>query len=238
MLLFLLLFCPTLLGAQEVKYLDLTTITQRTELRYPAAPPPNCEDGKPCVGGWWGGGSVGDGAPDSRDPHAVGVQLLRVTPTDIDPSQPFQAEFRVLNTGLVPVELPVSPHLSDLQPADASSPFTYLSLALVVQLEDESQKWTPVLGYVELCGSSDHEGTTLVVKPGEWIRVKTKVKFRSLPRQPAAAFLRGGFWLRRRDYTPHPGGSYTATNNLYPNATRTPAIPVHLIMPSDSQHPQ
>jgi hypothetical protein len=238
MLLFLLLFCPTLLGAQEVKYLDLTAITQRTELRYPPAPPPNCEEGKPCAGGGWGGVSIADGTPDIGDSHALGVQLLQVTPADINPAQPLKAEFRVLNTGLAPIELPISPHLSDLQPADESSPFTYLSLALVLQVEDESQKWTPVLGYVELYGFSDQDGMTLVLKPGQWIRVKANVKFRSSPPQAMTAFLRGGFWLRKNTYTPHPGGSYTAIENLYPNSTRTPAIPAHLIIPSGSPSSQ
>jgi len=78
-----------------------------------------------CVGGGYGGVGVGDGAPDRRDPHALGVYLLRVTPTDIDSTQPFEAEFRVLSTGLASIDLPVSPHLSDLQPTDASVVFVY-----------------------------------------------------------------------------------------------------------------
>src|SRR5215469_14102626 len=86
-----------MLRAQEIKYLDLTSITQRTELRHPPAPPSNCDKAsQDCVGGGYGGVGVGDGAPDRRDPHALGVYLLRVTPTDIDSTQPFEAEFRVL----------------------------------------------------------------------------------------------------------------------------------------------
>jgi len=37
--------------------------------------------------GGTGGGSVVDGAPDRRDPRALGVYLLRVTPTDINPTR-------------------------------------------------------------------------------------------------------------------------------------------------------
>jgi hypothetical protein len=76
---------------------------------------------------------VGDGAPDARDPRALGVVLDSVEPTDIT-LDPFEAEFRIMNTGLVPIDLPIFPHLSDLQPADESQKFQYLSLALYVRL--------------------------------------------------------------------------------------------------------
>jgi hypothetical protein len=82
---------------------------------------------------------VVDGAPDKRDPRALGVYLLRVTPTDIDPREPFEAEFKVVNTGQVGIELPVSPHLSDLQPNDESLHFHYFSLILFVRIEPEPQ---------------------------------------------------------------------------------------------------
>ncbi len=115
-----LLALPCLLKAQEVKYIDLTAVRQRTELRHPPAPQSDCREGTGCLGGGYGGGSIRDGAPDQRDPHALGIYLMRVTPTDINGAEPFQVEFKILNTGTVPIELPVSPHLSDLQPSDES----------------------------------------------------------------------------------------------------------------------
>src|SRR6266404_5143523 len=181
-------------GAQEVKYIDLSLVPQRTELRHPPAPPPDCKVGTSCVGAGYGGGSVGDGAPDRRDPHALGVYLLRVTPTDIDPANPFEAEFRVLNTGLAPINLPVWPHLSNLQPSDESAPFSYFSLALVVHAEGEAQRGMPFMGFVELYGSPDREDSMLVLRPGEWIRVTASVKFHSWPSEPVSTHLRGDFW--------------------------------------------
>ena len=222
------------LSAQEIKSIDLSLEPQRTELRHPAAPPSDCEPGKGCGGGY-GGVSVTDGAPDRRDQHALGVYLLRVAPTDIDPAKPFEAEFRVLNTGLAPIDLPVSPHLSDLQPADESMAFSYFTLALVVHLEG-SQGNTPPVGFVELYGSTDHEGTMLALRPGEWISVKANVKLRSWPEQVSTRF-RGEFWLRRKAFHPHPGGEFTEIQNLYPNETQTPAIPVHLLHPASSDDP-
>jgi hypothetical protein len=68
---------------------------------------------------------VGDRAPDQRDPHGLGIYFLRVA--DINPAEPFQVEFKVLNSGTAPMELPVSPHLSDLQASDELLPSTILA---------------------------------------------------------------------------------------------------------------
>jgi hypothetical protein len=229
-LLSLLLASATPLQAQEVKYLDLTGIQQRTELRFPPAPPVKCEADVPCVGGGWGGASIGDGAPDIRNPQALRIDLLRVDPVEIDTEIPFEAEFRVFNTGRVPLELPVSPHLSDLQPSDASVDFSYSSLALVAMATAEPQHAElRSLGFVELYGSSEHGGTMVSLKPGEWIRVKTNMKLRTWPSEPVSVRLHGGFLLRSNTYRPHPGGSSTAIHNLYPNVTPSdPATWLHV----------
>jgi hypothetical protein len=229
-LLFLLLAWSVLLKAQEIKYIDLSLIQQRTELRRPPAPPADCKEGSGCSGGGYGGGSVGDCGADLRDPHALGVYLLRVTPTDINPAKPFEVEFKVLNTGVAPIEVPVSPHLSDLQPSDESVAFSYLNLALVVGGESQLQgRNVSTVGFVELYGSTDHDGSVLVLKPGEWIRVRANVKLNAWPLETVSALFRGDFWLRRNTFRPHPGGEFTETINLCPNTTPTPSIAVHLL---------
>jgi hypothetical protein len=73
-----------------VKYIDISNVRPRTELRVPPAPPPVCEEGKGCLGGGYGVFMVGDGAADRRDPHALAIYLLRVTPTEINQAEPFQ----------------------------------------------------------------------------------------------------------------------------------------------------
>jgi hypothetical protein len=239
-LLSLLLASATPLQAQEVKYLDLTGVQQRTELRFPPAPPVKCEADAPCVGGGWGGASIGDGAPDIRNPQALRIDLLRVDPVEINPEIPFEAEFRVFNTGRVPLELPVSPHLSDLQPSDASVEFSYFSFTLVAMATTEPQHAElRSLGFVELYGSPEHGETMVSLKPGEWIRVKTNMKLRTWPSEPVSVRLHGGFLLRSNTYRPHPGGSSTAIHNLYPNVTPSdPATWLHVIFihhPSERQ---
>jgi len=221
--LLILFTTPCLLTAQEVKYIDLTGVPQRTELRHPPAPQSNSQG----LGGGEGGGSVLDGAPDYRDPHAMGIYLWRVTPTDINPAEPFQVEFKILNTGAAPIELPVSPHLSDLQPHDASVAFDYFSLALVVRGEGEPQgPRVDSVGFVELFGSAEHQESMMVLRPGEWMRVSANVKLFSWPSETASARFLGDFWLRRNTFHPRPGGWFIEARNLYPNKTPTPFVAV------------
>ncbi len=234
MFLLLLLALPCFMKAQEIKYIDLTAVRQRTELRHPPAPQSDCKEGTHCIGGS-GGGSVADGGPDQRDPHALGIYLLRVTPTDITAAEPFQVEFKVLNTGTAPIELPVSPHLSDLQPNDESVAFSYFSLALVVRGEGEPQgPRVDTDGFVELFGSPDHAESMMVLRPGEWIRVSANVKLLTWPPEPVSARFRGDFWLRKNTFHPHPGGQFIEAHNLYPNDTPTPFVPVRLLPPVGS----
>ena len=205
------------LCAQEVKLIDLVSVQQRVELRYPPAPP--VVNG---VSGGFAGGSISDGAPDIRDPHALGVYLEGAKTDGFDPAQPFTAEFKVLNTGRAPIELPVSPNLSDLQPSDPSKKFSYLSLALTVRVVEHPGS----IGYVQLYGAADHKGTIRVLKPGEWIRVRAKLKFQTEPSVSSTFTLRPGWWLRKNTFFPHAGGYSTEMNNLYPNNMPTPWVTV------------
>ena len=237
-LLFLFIL-PCVLRAQEIKYIDLTAVRQRTELRHPPTPQSDCKEGTGCIGGGYGAGSMRDGAPDKRDPHALGIYLLRVTPTDIDPAEPFQVEFKILNTGTAPMELPVSPHLSDLQPSDESVAFDYFRLALVVRAEAEPEG-PPVgfIGFVELFGAPDHAESMTVLRPGEWIRVSANVKLLTSPSEPVSVRFHGDFWLRRNTFHPHAGGQFIEANNLYPNNTPTPFVAVRLLPHDGSELPK
>jgi len=214
-----------LLEAQEVRVVDLLNVNQRTELRFPPAPS-DCISGEPCVGGGVGGLSVADGAPDPRDPRALGVALDRVTPTDIT-LDAFEAEFRLLNTGLAPINVPVWPHLSDLQPSSESQPFSYLSIALQVRLSGTGPAQGLGIGWVQLYGSAEHEETIIALKPGEWIRVKAKLKLHTWPTEPMQAQLRGDFWINDNVFKPQVGGGFTEAVNVYPNHTHFPAVAVH-----------
>ena len=206
---------------------DLLNVNQRTELRFPPAPS-DCIDGETCLGGGGVGGSVADGAPDPRDPRALGVALDRITPTDIT-LDAFEAEFRLLNTGLTPITIPIWPHLSDLQPSSESQPFSYLSLALQVRLFGTGPAQGFGVGWVELYGSAEREDTILTLKPGEWVRVKAKVKLHTWPSQPMDAKLQPDFWLHNNIFKPRIGGSFTEVVNVYPSHTLFPVVAIHFL---------
>jgi hypothetical protein len=229
--LFIALVWPGVVEAQEVKYIDIANVAPRMKLRYPPAPQLDCKKIAHCIGGGSGYGSVSaaDGAPDQRDPQALGIFLLRVTPTDLDPAESFQVEFKILNTGTAPIELPVLPDLADLQPGDESVAFNYSSLALVVRGEVEPQgSKVRCVGFVELFGSVDHPESMMVLRPGEWIRVNTSIKLITWPPETTSARFRGEFWLRKNTFHPHPGGQWIEVHNLYPNNTPTGVLAVRL----------
>ena len=238
-MLLLLLATSALLEAQEVRVVDLLNANQRTELRFPPAQS-DCIDGEPCVGGGGGGGSVADGAPDPRDPRALGVALDPVTPTDIT-LDAFEAEFRLLNTGLAPITVPVWPHLSDLQPSSELQSFSYLSLALQVGLFGTGPVQGLGVAWVELYGSAEREDTTITLKPGEWVRVKAKVRLHRWPSKPMDAKLQPDFWFHNNTFTPRIGGDFTEAVNIYPHHTLFPAVAIHFSpthQAAQESHPQ
>ena len=216
---FAVLLCCPVLGAQEVRYIDLTAVEQRTELRYPPAPP-SAPSHSGLSSGVFSGGGIGtgaDGAPDFRDPHALGVYLTHRTESQIDPTQSFQVEFKLVNTGTAPIAVPVSPHLSDLQPPDPSVPFKCLSLQLIINVVEDPRP----NAFVQLYGGPDHDGTMVTLQPGEWIRVTANVKLSTTPAPLESGRLRARFALQRISFYLHPGGSVIEAAGLYPNATPT-----------------
>jgi hypothetical protein len=222
------------LEAQEIRYIELSYAEQRTQLRHPP-PAGYCSDWT-CSGG--GGGTVVDAAPDRPDGRALAVYLLRVSPTEVGSLRPYEAEFKILNRGQVAIELPVSPHLSDLQPGDETADFGYFSLMLGTHIEPETNgPNVNGIGYVWLYGSPERDGSMVLLRPGEWIRVKANMKLHTWPSIPVFARFRGEFRLRKNVFHPKPGGGFIETQNLYPNKTPTPSIAVHLLG-SPTEKPQ
>jgi hypothetical protein len=198
--------------AQQAKVIDLSTVQQRTTLRIPQAKEPNCVP-QPCV--VTKETSFGDCTDAVRGLH---VALDRVTPSHIT-LDPFEAEFRILNTGSSPIEVPISPELSELQPPGELQNFSYVSLALLVRLHAAGPAQAAGMGWIELYGSAEHSETILALEPGHWIRVTAKVKLHTWPSQPVEALLRGDFLMHKNLFKPEEHGGFIDAEDLCPNRT-------------------
>jgi hypothetical protein len=84
-------------------------------------------------------------------------------------------EVRILNTGSVPLTLPFSPHLADLQPADPARKFAYSELGVGLELSSVlphvSFTSNAGGGGVTLYGHESDPGTMLTLQPGEWVQI-------------------------------------------------------------------
>lgn len=208
-------------GAQEVQFIDLTAAPQRVEIRRPPPPPESNAGGG--VGAAHFGLLIGDCGSDIRDPHSAAIYLDGADGREIDPSAPMQAEFRFVNTGRLPIDVPVSPDRADLQPADASAPFTYLSLALAVRVRDVPDS----IAYVELYGAADHNGTTRVLRPGEWIRIKANIRLKPQPACTSMTLM-PGFWMRSNSLRATAEGIDERADNIC-GIHETPTTPVTVL---------
>jgi hypothetical protein len=155
--------------AQEVGFVDLTQIVARTELRHPA---PRSDEATNIRG------SIVDSRHDYCDipnaPKHAGA--LRTTLVWLDREEyavgdQQKFEVRIENVGSVPVEMPFSPHLADLQPADPSRKFGYSRATVQFWIGGTKWEWTSSEGDVALYGASQHPGTMLTMHPGEWVRI-------------------------------------------------------------------
>jgi len=219
--LFFFLVCSVALSAQEVRFIDLSNEQQRTVLRIPPSRQPNCSP-QPCV--VKREASVG-GCTTALS--ALRVSVDHVTPTEITLDL-FETDFRVFNAGTMPIDVPVSPHLSDLQPPGELRAFPYLSLALVVRVSAIGPSQAHGIGWAELYGSDEHEDTIVILKPNEWIRVRANVKLHTWPSEPVDLRLSGDFWVHKNVFKPEKRGGFVDFLDLCPNRTTLPStIEVH-----------
>lgn len=167
LLLFSALFSSLPCAAQEVSFLDLTTIESSVELRRPPAP----KESDP--------GRIGSYATvDCRHPPAHPPKL-RTTLVSLDRTH-YQAgdeprfEVKIENVGSASVQIPFYPHLADLQPEDAAAKFKYRVLEVTLWIA-EAEKWSSNSGgTVTLYSSAGRADTSVTIHPGEWVRLVGK----------------------------------------------------------------
>ena len=154
---------PSLGIAQEVRYIDLSSITEAVDHELPSG---SMTEAYSCVG------------PRESTPQKAATSLEWMETTDLYPGQRIRAEFRVENIGTNPLWLPIHPTLADLQPKDLAKPFVYyrMRLPLIALIPFEGSALDA--GGLELYGSAKMPDTFLILNPGEWIRVRGAVGVR------------------------------------------------------------
>jgi hypothetical protein len=65
----------------------------------------------------------------------------------------------------VPIRIPSSPNLADLQPKDPAKQFAYYELQIVLWIAADERWSTDAGGYAALYGNDDHTNTMLTLEP-------------------------------------------------------------------------
>jgi hypothetical protein len=170
--------------AQEVALVDLTQMTQRTDLRRPSQ--------TSVTGGMASGTNESHACTDTH--QSVGT--LRTTLATLDHTQ-YQFgsapvfEVTIENVGSQPLQIPISPNLADLQPADPSQKFEFSQLSVTLWIG--GKRWNANMGGgIFLYGAANHPETLLSLHAGEWVRIIGKGKIELPLDSGVTDFIRAG----------------------------------------------
>jgi hypothetical protein len=155
-------------AAQEVAFIDLTQITPRTDLRRPA--PTSATSGTV--------NSTNENHGCANIGQAVGA--LRTTLVALDRAH-YQFddepvfEVRIENVGSQSLQIPISPYLADLQPADPGQKFEFSQLSVALWIG--GKQWNSNMGGgASVYGADSHPETLVSLRTGEWVRIIVKGK--------------------------------------------------------------
>jgi hypothetical protein len=162
----LLSICP----AQEVGSVDLTKVEARVNLRRPKA-------SSDMTGGYSGAQSTTRCPDSTQKAGELDTSLVSLDRTHYQVGDEPKFEVMLHNTGSVPIRIPSSPILADVQPIDPAKQFAYYELQIVLWIAADERWSTTTGGYAALYGNDDHTNTMLTLEPGQWIRVIAKGHF-------------------------------------------------------------
>lgn len=171
-------------SAQEVASVDLTKVEARVDLRRPKA-------SSEMTGGYSGARSTTLCPRSTRNKGVLQTSLVSLDREDYEVGDEPTFEVTIQNTGSVPIQIPVSPHLADLQPKNRAEEFTYYELQIALWLASADRWSTNMGGSAILYGAENHADTMSTLNPGEWVRVVAKGKFR--PHPDLLELTRSGF---------------------------------------------
>jgi len=239
---FLLMLATTAVMGQEVAYLDLVDVKPRTELRSPPLPPPVCnQDGICSASGNSVGISISCGAEGLGEPRAIKTTLISLDRFAYAADDAAEMEIKIENVGRVDMTIPWSPHLSELQPVDEKQRFHYLSFAVILELANPADKGhKEIIEAAKLYGAAEKPATLTILKPGEWLRLRLRVKLAV----PSGKLKEGSdYWaivvpeFRSETFIPNvkDGGYSTAIANDYPRRLSGPDLALRISEKSEGQ---
>lgn len=177
--------------AQEVGFVDLTKVGAGTDLRRPPSTPnagaargSTEKTDRPC-------------SPSTRGPDSLLTTLVSLDRTYYQVGDQPRFEVTLENVDSVPLGLPFSPHLADLQPQDPAQKFTYSELQVVLWIGGKKTAdkgwWSANTGgAVSLYGAEDHAHSMLTLDQGEWIRIIGEGKLTLPTDGPIFELIRSG----------------------------------------------
>jgi hypothetical protein len=225
------LFITAQTKGQEVRFVDLTTVEQRIALR--STPPPKQThlgpDGSAGVAASSQSLMVGECGLGANEPRALQTTVTWLDRLSYKEGDSIEWEVKIENAGSVPISLAASPHLSDLQPRDASEPFSYdeTGIGLAIRTEDGRAD----LAHVSVYGSHSEPGTMVTLEVGEWIRVRSRSRI-EFSNMKTARTLSGEavarFWLHHGKITPGPGTYGTSLMNECLRSSEGAGMPLRI----------
>jgi hypothetical protein len=220
-----------LAAAQEIAFLDLTGTTPRVELRHPPSPPPKCNRDGVCGSGGYVGASIACGG---ATPGELRTSLLSLDRSDYKEGDNAEIEVELQNTGHIPIAIPWTPHLADLQPADDAAKFSVQELQLGLFL-NWREGYSISLGWLDLYGDPLQPGTIVTVNPGDRVRVRGQIKITTthfdgakLPAVELAYRSSAKALLSEVEFIPHPGGLSERMSNGTPKEVAGVDQPIHV----------
>jgi len=157
-------------AAQEVASLDLTKIAARVDLVRPKAT-------SETSGGYSGVQYTSPCFDSTLKKGVLHTSLVSLDRTYYQVGDEPTFEVTLQNTGSVPIRIPFSPHLADLQPKNPAQKFAYYELQIALWIGANDHWSTNMGGSAILYGADDHANTMLTLKPGEWVQVVAKGHF-------------------------------------------------------------
>jgi hypothetical protein len=219
-------------SAQDIPSLDLTGVVPRLELRYPIGPPAMCDENGACRSGGFGSVALACGG---AAPGELRVNLSYMDRSEYVDGDEAEIEVILQNTGAIPLEIPWSPNLADLQPADESARFAVYELQVGLFV-NWGADYSISVGWLNLYGDRTHPGTIVTLNPGESARIRGNVKL-SFPRSdakdlPALEFAdraSAGTVFRKVEYLLRPGEMFEQVINASPKQAAGVSKPMHIL---------